>query len=209
MLYSRLHGACFISNHRKRNSAACPGSIPKSNSKCWSRVRNRDIRPGCGKKAFNILWQNNIKFGNVIIRIGVFHTICSLFGALCKHMKGSRFEEIVIEAGVCASGSLQKGMSGKHYDRSLRVHKLVLEALQRLLVEVFQAQDQSGEGLSEENENGQRKPDSEKFQSLITSQDFKNLFNQYETFKNPVRNGSLRKTAQFWLGYMDINPLIY
>ena len=125
MLYSRLHGACFISNHRKRNSAACPGSIPKSNSKCWSRVHNRDIRPGCGKKAFNILWQNNIKFGNVIIRIGVFHTICSLFGALCKHMKGSRFEEI--EVGVCASGSLQKVMSGK-LTIDIRVHKLVLEA---------------------------------------------------------------------------------
>ena len=208
MLYSRLHGAYFISNHRKRNSAACPGSITKSNSKCWSRVHNRDIRPGCGKKAFNILWQNHIKFGNVMIRIGVFHTICSLFGALGKHMKGSGFEEIVIEAGVCANGSLQKVMSGKHYNPILRVHKLVLEALERLLFEVFQAQDQSGEGLSDESENGLRKrtekPASEQFQSLITSQDFKNLFDQYETFKNSVRNGSLGRTAQFWPVYMDV-----
>ena len=54
---------------------------------------------------FNIF---HIKFGNVIIKIGVFHTICSPFGALGKHMKGSGFEEIVVEAGVCASGSLQK-----------------------------------------------------------------------------------------------------
>ena len=63
------------------------------------------------------------------------------FGALGKHIKGSCFEEIVIEAGVCASGSLQKVMSGKHYNRALRAHKLVLEALERLLFEVFQDQD--------------------------------------------------------------------
>ena len=79
---------------------------------------------------------------------------------------------------------------------------------------MFQAQDQSGEGLSHESENGLRKltekTDSEQFQSLITSQDpdFKNLFDQYETFKNSVRNGSLGKTAQFWLGYVDIIWLI-
>ena len=128
-------------------------------------------------------------------------------------MKGSGFKEIVIEADVCTSGSLQKVMSGKHYNRAIRVHNLVLEALERLLFEVFQAQDQSGEGLSDESENGLRKltekPDSEQFQSLFTSQDFlKKLFDQCETFTNSVRNGSLGKTAQFWLGYMDIIWLI-
>ena len=98
-------------------------------------------------------------------------------------MKGSGFEEIIIEADVWASGSLQKVMSGKHYNRAPSVHKLVLEALERLLFEVFQDQDQSGEGLSDESENGLRKltekPDSEQFQTLITNQDFfKNLFDQ-------------------------------
>ena len=33
---------------------------------------------GVEKKAFNIVWQNHVKFGRVIVRIGVFHTICSL-----------------------------------------------------------------------------------------------------------------------------------
>ena len=163
---------------------------------------------GVAKKAFNIVWQNHIRFGNVIIRIGVFHTICSLFGALGKHMKGSGFEDIAIEAGICASGSLQKVMSGKHYSRALRVHKLVLEALERLLFEAFQTHDQLVEGLSDETENVVRKlvekPDCEHFQSLVRTQDFKRLFDRYEVFKDSVRNGSLGKTSQFWLGYMDI-----
>ena len=144
---------------------------------------------GVAKKVFNILWQNHIKFGNVIIKIGVFHTICSLFGAMGKHMKGSGFEEIIIEADVCASGSLQKVMLGKHYNRALSVHKLVLEVLERLLFEVFQDHDQSREGRSDESENGLRKrtekPDSEQFQTLITSRDF--LKKTFSISKRPSR----------------------
>ena len=80
------------------------------------------------KKAYSLVWQQP-DFKNVIVRLGVFHTICSIFGALGKKMKGSGLSEIVIEAGVCASGSLDKVMSGKHFNRALRVHKVTLEAL--------------------------------------------------------------------------------
>ena len=64
---------------------------------------------GVAQKAYSIIWQNHVRFGNVIIRIGVFH----------KHMQGSGFEDVVIESGICASGSLKKVMSGKHYNRAL------------------------------------------------------------------------------------------
>ena len=82
---------------------------------------------GVAQKAYSIIWQNHVRFGNVIIRIGVFH----------KHMQGSGFEDVVIESGICASGSLKKVMSGKHYNRALRVHKLMLESLKRLLFRAF------------------------------------------------------------------------
>ena len=53
-------------------------------------------------------------------------------------MKGSGLSEIVSEAGVCASGSLDKVMSGKHFKRALRIHKVMLEALEILLLEKFE-----------------------------------------------------------------------
>ena len=140
---------------------------------------------GVARKAFNIVWQNQRRFGKVIIRIGIFHTICSLFGALGKHMKGSGFEDIVIEAGVCASGYLQNVMSGKHYNRALRVYKMVLEALEQLF-ETFQAQDQFGRKMDDETENSikklSEKPDYEQFQSLIRSQEFKGFFDKHSKF---------------------------
>ena len=84
-------------------------------------------------------WFGNIQFRykKVIVRMGVFHTICSLFGTLGKMMKGSGLSEIILESGICASGSLNRVMNGKHFNRALRVHKLVFEGLQRLLLMSF------------------------------------------------------------------------
>ena len=54
-------------------------------------------------------------------------------------LRGSGFSEIVIEARIYASGSIEKVMSGKHYNRALRVHKIVMEAMERLLLLMFQS----------------------------------------------------------------------
>ena len=40
------------------------------------------------KKAYLIVWQNN-HFKNVVIRLGVFHFLCSYIAALGKLMRGS------------------------------------------------------------------------------------------------------------------------
>ena len=101
------------------------------------------------KKVYYLVWQQP-DFQNVIVRMGVFHTICSIFGALGKMMKWSGLSEIVIEAGVCASGSLDKVMSGKHFNRALLVHKVMLEALERLLLEKFEQSLPQTEILSQE-----------------------------------------------------------
>ena len=65
------------------------------------------------KIAYDIQWQNMEKFSKVIINLGAFHAMCSFMGSLGKMMTGSGLEDILIEAGVCASGSIQKVLSGK------------------------------------------------------------------------------------------------
>ena len=91
------------------------------------------------KKAYSMIWQYPQEFNDTIVRLGVFHTISSYLGALGKQLRGSGFSEIVIEAGICARGSVHMLISGKHYNRAMRVHiKLVVEALERLLLREFQ-----------------------------------------------------------------------
>ena len=52
-------------------------------------------------------------------------------------MTGSGLEEILIEAGVCVSGSIVKVMCGKHFNRALRIHQHMLDALERNCLDEF------------------------------------------------------------------------
>jgi hypothetical protein len=69
------------------------------------------------------------------------------------------FKDIFVESDIVAQGSLNGVFSGKHYNRCIRAHKLVFEALERLRFEAFfnsQTPQQKGEiiGLVKEiNDN--------------------------------------------------------
>jgi len=52
-------------------------------------------------------------------------------------MTGSGLEEIVLESGICSSGSIDQVLSGKHYNRALRVHQLMAVVLDELLLDKF------------------------------------------------------------------------
>ena len=49
-------------------------------------------------------------------------------------MRCSGFEEVLIESGICARGLIEQVLTGKHYNDALRVHKVVYEALERILL---------------------------------------------------------------------------
>jgi hypothetical protein len=104
---------------------------------CWQKYTFVTFDLAAAKIAFNIVWDNPERFKDVFIHLGAFHIMCSYMGALGKMMTGSGFEETVINSGVCASGSIHQVMSGKHYNRAVRVHKLMVDAIGRLLIDSF------------------------------------------------------------------------
>lgn len=164
------------------------------------------------KKAYSLVWQYAERFSKVIVRMGVFHTICSIFSTVGKMMKGSGFSEIVIESGICASGSLEKVLSGKHYNRALRVHKLVTEGLERLLMKHFETEHSRTENVPDDLmttiQELAKDPTESKLEEVLSSQKCNDYFEHYLEFKDSIRNCDSGKTAQFWLSYMDIIHLI-
>ena len=52
-------------------------------------------------------------------------------------VKNSGFEDIVYQAGVCSTGSLNGVFSGSLYNKAWFVHEIVSEALERLLMKRF------------------------------------------------------------------------
>ena len=121
-------------------------------------------------------------------------------------MRGSGFEEVVIEAGLCATGLLEKVLIGKHYNRCFAVHTVMLEALERLLFTSFVQNTGSGEQVQQlfhqtkqlENNLAANVAD-----AIVVSDEFNEVFSQYEAFKEKVCTGLFGKLSQFWIQYMD------
>jgi hypothetical protein len=89
------------------------------------------------KIAYDIIWYNTDKFSTVVLHLGPFHIMCSYMGALGKMIIGSGFEEVLLQSTLCASGSINRVLSGKHYNRAIRVHQRMMEAIERMLLEIF------------------------------------------------------------------------
>ena len=55
-------------------------------------------------------------------------------------MDGSVLSDIFLEVGLITFGSLKGVLNGKHYDRAMNCHKVMVECLERLLLEQYLAQ---------------------------------------------------------------------
>ena len=96
-------------------------------------------------------------------------------------------------------------MMGKQYNRSMRVHKIVRESLDRLLLEQFKASH--GDLLTHNVKADLIKfislPSKENLDEFIKIPTCQIQLELYAGFKEKVRQGELGKTAQYWINYMD------
>ena len=89
-------------------------------------------------KAQQIKWRNPQEFQNDHLEMGGFHRAMNFMGSLGKVMSDSGFEDIVIESGIYGPSTVGHCMSGKAYNRALRMHKLMNEAMSRLKWQAFE-----------------------------------------------------------------------
>ena len=85
-------------------------------------------------KALEISVQRSDEFSHLILRLGGFHICTAFIAVIGKRMESSGLEDILIESGVYAAGSVPAIMNGKSYNRAVRAHKLMTKALNRLLI---------------------------------------------------------------------------
>ena len=69
--------------------------------------------------------------------MGVFHTCCTLLAIIGKLFQDAGLRDMAIESGIVAEGSLSGVMDGRRYNRGVRFHKLMYEALMRLVWKGF------------------------------------------------------------------------
>ncbi|KAL1251048.1 hypothetical protein QQF64_018844 [Cirrhinus molitorella] len=88
-------------------------------------------------KAQQIRWKDDNLTRRIVIRLGEFHTCMSFLGILGKRFGDAGLQDILIESEVVAPGSINGVISGHHYNRSMRAHKLLYESLQRIRLLTF------------------------------------------------------------------------
>ena len=82
-----------------------------------------------------VVWKHD-DFKDFIIRMGDFHLTGNFLSTISKRFQDAGLMELCVEAGVVAEGSISGVMEGRQYNRSMRAHKLVYEALMRLVWKV-------------------------------------------------------------------------
>ena len=82
---------------------------------CNMKCTHITMDVGAAIKAYQVVWNNPESFSNIIIHLGDFHATMEFFSLIGKIVEGSGFEEVIFQAGICASGSLRGIMTGKHY----------------------------------------------------------------------------------------------
>ena len=93
---------------------------------------------GVCMKALSLVWRHPDKYLKHIIVPGPFHKEMNYIGMLTNHkVRGSRYAEMLLEAGLPEKGCLKHILSGKAFAKAIFCLKATAEALDRFLFDVF------------------------------------------------------------------------
>ena len=166
-------------------------------------------------KATEIKWKHKEKFSNLILRVGVFHTICTLLGIIGKRFQDAGLRDICIETGVIAEGSVSGVLDGHRYNRAVRFHKLMYEALMRVIWSGFQTwirENRAHKKTMVDNFFGdlQTLYDNvceEVFQEKLASSSATEVFQLFEKYMDCLRHEN-GKLSEFWMSYIDMVEIL-
>ena len=165
---------------------------------------------GVCMKALTLIWNDPEKNKNHIVMVGTFHLVCAYFKMVGKKMAGSGLYDVLLEAGLIGSGSVHGVLSGKHYERAMHCHKILLESLERILLDKFLEQENEDaifaslpEGTRDKINTLIYSQTKYTMDDLMSDEGFITYMRKYTEFKKSVRDGVIGKTAQVWMSYMD------
>ena len=80
-------------------------------------------------KAMEVYWKNQGLFNGLVIMMGGFCLLMMLLGITGCRFGDAGLRERAVESDVVAVGFMEKVLCGKHYNRAVRLQKIVYEAM--------------------------------------------------------------------------------
>lgn len=81
--------------------------------------------------------QSSQEFQGLVLRIGTFHLQKNFLRCLGQYIEGSGLDSILVEANVYGENTLASILKGAQYNRGIRAHKLMYEALRSIQLTEF------------------------------------------------------------------------
>lgn len=162
-------------------------------------------------KALEIIWKNPVEFKRIVPCMGAFHIACTFLAVIGKRFGDAGLRDVIIESEILGSGSVVGMLEGRHYNRGIRVHKIVFEAMLRLRWKAFRTwlteQNIPGLndiGLQEVVNTLQADITPDNFRRLIDSNDFGRVYDLYLDYCNTLTT----PMAIFWNSYINMVSLL-
>ena len=151
-------------------------------------------------------------FENHVLMLGGFHLLMMLLGIMGTRYGDAGLRELAVQSEVVAEGSIERVLEGKNYNRTVHLHKVVYEALFRMLLNKFEASlpahaidiFQQKEILIESFKLDLCK---DGFERIFMSKELREWNDLLVTHMNETKSkGSDLK--KFWLTYLDLCELL-
>ena len=79
-------------------------------------------------------YKNPDKSAHILPILGSFHIEVSFMSVIYKRLKESDIEDLLVEAGLITQGSVVQALGGSHYNRAIRLIKLLYQTMLLILV---------------------------------------------------------------------------
>ena len=80
-------------------------------------------------KATQVLWKQKEQFEGLVVMMGGFHLLTTLLAIIGSHFSDASLRDVAVHSEVIAEGLIDSVLSGKHYNRGVRPHKIMYEAI--------------------------------------------------------------------------------
>lgn len=166
-------------------------------------------------KLTEVAWNSQSKFETIIPMMGNFHIICNLLSIIGKIFRDAGLRDLAVESGIIAEGSVDKVLDGKQYNRGVRLHKLVYEALMRLAWIKFlewletnhsqhhQNLDETLRLVNDVHEN----PCEATLASFLNDETCQRVLDLFTMYVDELRYNS-GQLASFWVMYLDLVEIL-
>ena len=166
-------------------------------------------------KVTEILWKDEEKMHTIIVCMGAFHTICNFLATIGKRFKDAGLRDVAVESAVIAEGSIEAVLEGRQYNRAVRLHKIIYEALQRLIWKGFYSwietnHSEDSQRLQETHNKFtdlQKTLTEEQFEHVFKNESCTRIFQLFNEYQNALRNDN-GELSCFWMSYIDMLEIL-